>query len=671
MIDNEESRYLGSRYELLEVIGSGAMGKVWRARVRSDGTVGRRSSNQPDLAAKVLRQDLAADPAVVKRFVQERSVLMGLDHPGIVKVLDMVVEGDRLAIVMELLPGGTLAGALEERGTLPASVALPITCCVLDALGYAHSKGVLHRDIKPANVLLGAKGVDDLSGAKLSDFGIASFTDEQGVHATGLVGSPAYMPPELFSTGVVSAASDVYSTGVMLYELMGGRTPFAGSGTMHTVSFRHVTADPPPLPVPQQLWRVLEAMLSKDPGDRLSAGGAAQALRALPDAVWQMAALPVQPEPDWRAPANPVLPGRSKTIQAVDASVDLGQTRLTGPADLGEAKQIATGKAKAVVLSNTDVDDIGETRLGVFERPQPVAAVQPESEKKRPRWLIPLIAALAVSLVVGGIVVVMKTGLLNRTTAGPQSAAPSWVPAHVTGEPYATGLRVDLDAAPSAALPGDVSLTLTFTAPRSTGLSGDVLVVIPATGGDVCPSLAEPGLETATQSVDGVIESCAYKIPVDLDIGAKSELQVQVNGDLGDDLSAWLRSIVDGTRQALSSVTGPGFALQRVIGLDVSVDSLTRTEASPQVHYRVFADWMGGQQEIFRDDTLAFQATDLLRSLTGGAGLDGVQVQSCPETQVRGIAVLAQQAAAACYLQVTIGDLTSRQASFSIYSNGS
>jgi len=158
---------------------------------------------------------------------------------------------------------------------------------------------------------------------------------------------------------------------------------------------------------------------------------------------------------------------------------------------------------------------------------------------------------------------------------------------------------------------------------------------------------------------------------VALSVGASSDLQLQVNGSFGDDLGVWLHAIVNETRQALDSVTGPGFALQRVTGLDVTVDSLTRTEASPHVHYRVFADWIGGQQELFRDDTLAFQATDLLRSLTGDAGLDGVQVQSCPETQVRGISVLAQQAAADCYIQVTIGDLISRKASFSIYSNGS
>ena len=702
MIDGagETDRFLGSRYELLEPIGAGAMGQVWRARLRPEALPPtRRARNQPELAAKLLRPDLTNDPDVVRRFVQERAMLMGLDHPGIVRVVDMVAEGDRLAIVMEFMPGGTLADALAQRGTLAPAVALSAVCTVLDALAYAHRQGVLHRDVKPANVLLGERGLDAPAAVKLSDFGIASFTDEQGVHATGLVGSPAYMPPELFTAGTVSAASDVYATGVMLYELLAGRTPFAGSGTAHTVGFRHVATPPPVLPVDARLWRVIEAMLAKDPAGRLSAAGAADALRALPAEAVPGVALPPQPEPDWNTttavvspfgtpatsadfgltnpPASTTTGGATHRvpIQALDASLDLGQTRLTSPAVAEAIQPQAPGKAKAVIGAAVDNGtDINSTRLAAVERPrvvdigpaEPVAAAKP----KRPAWLIAVIVAGAVALLGGGVLVAAKAGVFSPKDFSTSATPLNLAPAHLTGEPSATGLRIDYDAAVGQDAV-TVGLTLTLTAPRSTGLNGDVLVVIPPGGGDACPAVADSDLQSATLSGDGVSQECAYKFTATLVAAQVTTLALQVSGDVGDDLGNWLNSIVNQTRQALSGVTGPGFALQRVTGINVEADSVVRTESSPQVPYRVFAQWQGGQQELFRNDTLAFQATNLLKVLTGGQGLDGVKVATCPEAQVRGTTVLAQQAATTCFIEVTIGDLISRQAMFSIRTSGS
>ena len=663
---SEINRFLGSRYELLEPIGAGAMGQVWRARLRPEALSStRETGNQPELAAKLLRPDLTSAPDVVRRFVQERAMLMGLDHPGIVRVVDMVAEGDRLAIVMEFMPGGTLADALAQRGTLSPVVALSAVCTVLDALAYAHRQGVLHRDVKPANVLLGERGLDAPAAVKLSDFGIASFTDEQGVHATGLVGSPAYMPPELFTAGTVSAASDVYATGVMLYELLAGRTPFAGSGTAHTVGFRHVTTPPPVLPVDARLWRVIEAMLAKDPAGRLSAAGAADALRALPAEAVPGVALPPQPEPDWNATTAAVSPA-----ETLNTSVDLSQTRITSPT-AGKAIQ-PQPQTMANTPSDDDSEDINSTRLSAVERSQAVITgpAAPVAAAKRPAWLVAVIVAVVVALLGGGVLVAAKAGVFSPKGSSASATPLNLAPAHLTGDPSATGLRIDYDAAVGQDAV-TVGLTLTLTAPRSTGLSGDVLVVIPPGGGETCPTVAGSDLQAATLSGDGVNQDCAYKFTTTLVAAQATTLALQVSGDVGDDLGNWLNSIVSQTRQALSDVTGPGFALQRVTGINVEADSVVRTESSPQVPYRVFAQWQGGQQELFRNDTLAFQATDLLKALTGGQGLDGVTVTSCPETQVRGTTVLAQQAATTCFIQVTIGDLISRQAMFSIRTSGS
>ena len=239
------SRALGSKYELLSPLGSGAMGEVWRARDRATG--------EP-VAAKVLRSELSHDQEVISRFVRERTILTSLAHPGIVRVRDLVVEGDELAIVMDLVEGSDLRQALRESGTLPPATAAGLVARVLDALAVAHAQGALHRDVKPDNVLLTQQWRTLEEGEiRLSDFSIARLAQESTVQATGLLGTPEYMPPELFAHGTTSAASDTYAAGVVLYELLAGRTPFAGPGTAFTIGNRAVTMQPPALPVAPEL----------------------------------------------------------------------------------------------------------------------------------------------------------------------------------------------------------------------------------------------------------------------------------------------------------------------------------------------------------------------------------------------------------------------------------
>jgi len=660
-------QYLGSRYELVEVIGAGASGQVWRARLRKDTKQLRKVRSSTDIAAKILRGDLAGDPGVVERFIKERSLLMSLEHPAIVHVIEVVAEGDRLAIVMELMPGGSLANRLSSKGTLAQSDAVHIVQTILEALAYAHSKGILHRDVKPANILLGSAEPNDLSSVKLSDFGIASLVDEDGLRATDLIGSPAYMSPELFASGIISAASDVYAAGITLYELLAGRTPFAGSGSAHTVGLRHVAVPPPRLPIDPRLWTVIESMLAKDPADRLSAIGAANALKTLHRDVTACDPLPVQEDPKWEA-ISIDLPRRA-TVQTLDAVIDLGQTRLSGlkveePSQLVTAGDIERLIAPAHLEGNSD---LSMTRLAAIDREQARIEQRPAAKARNIRAII-VIVCIALVACTGGGFLVWKSGLFSSKRA--PSKVQSLVPAHHSRQPYATGLRIDLDASPSKTV-GAIDLTLTLTAPRSTGLSGDILLVIPSDDNSSCPVLSGAALLPVTQTEDGVAVSCATKFNITLAASQSMPMAVQVQGNLGNDLQKWLDSIIRQSDQAISQITGQAFSLQRVIGLTVQADSVTRDQTLPPVSYRVFAEWVGGHQELFRNDTLAFQATDLLKSLTGGSGLDGVTVSSCPETQVHGIVVLAQQPANSCFIQVTIGDLTSPKSSFVINTSGS
>ena len=201
---------------------------------------------------------------MVARFVQERSILVGLGDPNLVRVRDLVVEGETLAIVMDLVEGVDLRRFLrDEGGTLAPARAVELGAQVCQGLRAVHAAGVIHRDVKPENVLVEANGS---VLARLTDFGVSRFADGPTLtRVTGMIGTPEYMAPELAEHDQASAAVDVYSAGILLYELCWGRTPFAG-GTALSVVRRHADLDPPRPPgLPDDLWALLAAMLAKDP----------------------------------------------------------------------------------------------------------------------------------------------------------------------------------------------------------------------------------------------------------------------------------------------------------------------------------------------------------------------------------------------------------------------
>lgn len=173
-------RPVGSKYLLEEPLGRGATGTVWRARQRETAGAEAAVQGQPGetVAIKVLKEELASDPDIVMRFLRERSVLLRLTHPNIVRVRDLVVEGDLLALVMDLIDGPDLHRYLRENGPLSPVAAALLTAQVADALAASHADGVVHRDLKPANVLLMQQGGQ--MHPMLTDFGIARLADSRG-----------------------------------------------------------------------------------------------------------------------------------------------------------------------------------------------------------------------------------------------------------------------------------------------------------------------------------------------------------------------------------------------------------------------------------------------------------------------------------------------------------
>ncbi|MFF8829874.1 serine/threonine-protein kinase [Streptomyces sp. NPDC015131] len=275
-------RPVGSKYLLEEPLGRGATGTVWRARQRETAGAEAAVPGQPGetVAIKVLKEELANDADVVMRFLRERSVLLRLTHPNIVRTRDLVVEGDLLALVMDLVDGPDLHRYLRENGPLSPVAASLMTAQIADALAASHADGVVHRDLKPANVLLAER--DGRMHPMLTDFGIARLADSPGLTRTHeFVGTPAYVAPESAEGRPQTSAVDVYGAGILLYELVTGRPPFAG-GTALEVLHRHLSEEPRrPSTVPGPLWTVIERCLSKDPGRRPGAENLARGLRTV------------------------------------------------------------------------------------------------------------------------------------------------------------------------------------------------------------------------------------------------------------------------------------------------------------------------------------------------------------------------------------------------------
>ncbi|WP_030996726.1 serine/threonine-protein kinase [Streptomyces sp. NRRL F-5630] len=280
-------RPVGSKYLLEEPLGRGATGTVWRARQTVPAGAEAAVQGQPGetVAIKVLKEELANDPDIVMRFLRERSVLLRLTHPNIVRVRDLVVEGDLLALVMDLVEGPDLHRYLRENGPFSPVAASLLTAQIADALVASHADGVVHRDLKPANVLL----KDDPDGGLhplLTDFGIARLADSPGLTRTQeFVGTPAYVAPEAAEGRPQTSAVDIYGAGILLYELLTGRPPFQGESALE-VLHRHLSEEPRrPSGVPEPLWTVIERCLSKNPDRRPSAENLARALRVVAEGV--------------------------------------------------------------------------------------------------------------------------------------------------------------------------------------------------------------------------------------------------------------------------------------------------------------------------------------------------------------------------------------------------
>jgi len=256
----QEGTLLNNRYQLLEKVGSGGMAEVFRARD---------SMLERYVAIKVLRADYTTDEGFQERFRQEARAAANLSHPNIVTVHDFGLDNGYLFIVMEHVPGTDLKTLLRRRGRFNVDEAIPLLVQACAGIGYAHRAGLVHCDVKPHNML-----VTPDWRLKVTDFGIARAlaTIHPDEHSDVVWGSPQYFSPEQAAGEPPSPASDVYSLGVVMYELLTGTPPFTGS-TAQELARKHLDTLPVPIreflpDIPNTLEQIVDKVLSKEPSAR-------------------------------------------------------------------------------------------------------------------------------------------------------------------------------------------------------------------------------------------------------------------------------------------------------------------------------------------------------------------------------------------------------------------
>lgn len=387
------------KYRVTQVLGRGGMAEVYQAR---DPVLDRK------VAIKVIHPHLAGDGGFGERFRREARLVASLRHPHIVQLYDYDVSNGQPFMVMEYLDGGTLKERLIDlraRGeTMPLEQIERLLAALASALDYAHARGAVHRDIKPTNILLTPTGEP-----VLTDFGIAKILSDavQFTMTGGVVGTPAYMAPEQAANESVDVRTDLYSLGVVLYEMATGRVPFEGDSPT-AVMLQHLTTPPPPPrrhnpALPEAVEAVILKALAKNPDERFRSVG--ELARAFSAAVHGKSALPR--EDDTLLQADPTVVDRTEEATIVPPAPPArpeGGTREQGSGGAGEAAAPPLGPSAARPL-----------------HPPPRLLRGSPSSPSRARWLVPLI--LVAVLVAGGLGFVMLRRGESSAAATPIDSA--------------------------------------------------------------------------------------------------------------------------------------------------------------------------------------------------------------------------------------------------------
>ena len=318
-----------------------------------------------EVAAKVMHEQYVHDEVFRERFRREARAMAQLSHPNLVNVYDFSASGGEVFLIMELITGGTLRELLAERGPMPPHAAAAVMRGMLTGLSVAHAKGMVHRDIKPDNVL-----IDTSSRVKLSDFGLVRAAAETTQSTDQIVGTVAYLSPEQVDGGALTAASDVYSAGIVLFELLTGRTPFSGDTPLAHAYARLRSDVPAPSSliagVPKLFDELVATATARNPHDRFH--DAAEFLAALDDVASELRL------PSYTVPA----PRNSAAHRAAEHPTNFGLAAGAGGAGVAGGAGGAGGAAHQRLFPGDDAP----TRVS----PSPVRPAQPAPGPARGQW---------------------------------------------------------------------------------------------------------------------------------------------------------------------------------------------------------------------------------------------------------------------------------------------
>ncbi|MFI8633075.1 protein kinase [Microbacterium sp. NPDC077663] len=395
----------GGRYELDSRIAIGGMGEVWEA---TDHVIGR------TVAIKILKDEYMGDPGFLERFRAEARHAALVNHEGIASVFDYGEENGSAFLVMELVPGEALSTILEREGALSTDKTLDIVAQTASALQAAHAAGLVHRDIKPGNLLITPDG-----RVKITDFGIARIADQVPLTATGQVmGTVQYLSPEQASGHAASPATDIYSLGIVAYELLAGRRPFTGESQV-AIAMAQINDTPPPLPdtVSEPVQRFVMSMIAKKPEDRpASTSAVARAAGAL---------------------RRGDVAGAAAIVPAIAGAADADAfTQLLTPTSGSDAttRLLPAGGAAAAGLGAAAAVGTGTAALST-DQASPAPAPR---KKKRSPWTWPLVALIVLLTIV--LVGFLITLFMPQNSAGPvqSSSRPPAVSSPAASSPTPT-----------------------------------------------------------------------------------------------------------------------------------------------------------------------------------------------------------------------------------------